>query len=150
MVAVKEEIKDDLLFGEENTFYELAIVMELENEEEFRTILDTIKELVETMYQGKATMTDYYDYVVTSKELSNKTEDASVNLDLVVDDLDETLSLHETEDLHNITFEEYVKNIQFRILDEVDGYNDETTFEFSAKGLLGAIQKFKQVERGET
>lgn len=132
----------------ENSFCELAILSELENEEEFQNILRTIKRVVNVMFQEKASQTDYYDYVIMEQNLSDHTKDASVNLDLVVDDLEETLDLYETDDLYNITFEEYVKNIRFRILDEIDGNNDETTFEFTESGLLSAIQKFKQVELG--
>lgn len=139
MVSIMREVKDDLLFGESNSYLELAIISELENEEQYHSIIRKTMEFVNQMYIQAKKDTDYLDFVIHFKNLSHVAEDSSVTLELHIGEVSGNT------DINTLTLEEYVRHIRFRILDEFDGFTYHNSFRFTARGLLEAMVEFNRL-----
>lgn len=138
MLNMKIEKKKRFTLGEKNSFLELLILAELENEKEKEEILEKTAKFLKVMFKNKEELTEYYDYLVYAKDLSTASHGASMNLELYVSEIEYE------GDLSSMTYEEYLSQVKFNVLDEFEGDNQETSFELSQNGLLEALQHFNR------
>lgn len=134
------------LFDNNTTFIELFIQEELGSAIRMEVFLQALDSTLKRMHSNHTVYSGHADYAVHTQQAKAPGDKSKVAIDVRIDKLSSEVPI-------NISFEDYLKLIELRIIDNLEDPDKQSyfelprehLFEMSPEGLLEAMRKFNQL-----